>query len=467
MVRNDFVGFCEFTDKNYDPSWHHELIGQALMDIESGKIDRLLITVPPRHGKSEMATIKFPAWFIGKHPDKSVITASYSGDLAVGFGRKVRNLVDSKPYKDVFQTQLAEDSKSAGTWHTKEGGSYNASGVGGPITGKGAHVFIIDDPYKNREDAESEVWRENVWNWYSSVVYTRLEQAGAIILIITRWHDEDIAGRLLREGKDKWTHLDFPAIAEEDEKFRRKGEALWPKKYDITALNRIKDNIGLYDWSALYQQQPTNRESREFKEEWIKVYQDDPEGCNIFMAVDPAISKRDEACNSAIIVVGVDSQHNLYVLDYVAKKLDPSELIDAIWGLAETWTPDTIGIETIAYQQAVKFYFEKQMEDRKKWFNVVEIKTKMDKNEKIRRLIPFYSHGKVFHKKGAMELEEELAKFPKGKNVDILDALSMTLGILYLPDVVEEIEPQNPYANDPDSPFNKNKGKGYKKMYSY
>lgn len=466
-AKNDFISFCIHSDRHYDPNWHHELLGEALQKVESGEIDRLLITMPPRHGKSEMTTIKFPAWFVGRHPEKSVITASYSGDLAVNFGRKVRNLVDSRPYKDVFQTELAEDSKSAGTWHTKEGGSYNAAGVGGAITGKGAHVFIIDDPYKNREDAESEVWRDTVWNWYSSVVYTRLEEQGAIILIQTRWQEDDLAGRLLREGNDKWVHLNFPAVAEENEKFRKIGDPLWIKKYNKEALERIKQNIGVYDWSALYQQSPTNRESREFKEEWLKYYNEDPSRLNIFMTVDPAISKRDEACNSAIVVCGVDSDYNIYILDYIAKKLNPEELINNIWELAEAWEPDTIGIETIAYQQAVKFYFEKKMQDQMKWFNIVEIKTKVDKNEKIRRLIPFYSNGKVFHKRGSFQLEEELSKFPKGKNVDILDALAMQLEILFVPDKERSEEPENPYINDPTAPFNRNKSSGYKNIYSY
>ena len=454
-AKDHLVDFCIHTDKSYDPNWHHDVIGEYLEKVEKGEIDRLLITLPPRHGKSQLATINFPAWYVGKNPNKNVITASYSGDLAITFGRKVRNLVNSDIYRSVFDVKLAEDSKSAGTWHTKQGGAYVAAGVGGAITGKGAHVFIIDDPFKDREQAESEVIREKIWDWYSSVAYTRLEEGGAIVIIQTRWHESDLAGRLLKDNVDNWTHINFPAIAEAEEKFRKKGEPLWPNKYNKKELLRIKDNIGLYDWSALYQQEPINREAQEFKQEWFKYYEEkDMPKCNIYMTVDPAISKKDRACNSAIMVCGVSADYNMYILEYTAAKLDPGELIDEIFRLATKWGPETIGIETVAYQQAISFYMERKMDEESQFFNIEELKSRSDKSGRIRRLIPYYRRRKVFHKTHNTELEKELLKFPSGTMVDIIDAFSMQLDLMYAPEVTLDAPP-TPYANDLDAPWNK------------
>ena len=462
---NSLIDFSIFTDKNYDPNWHHEVIADSLEAVERGEIDRLIITVPPRHGKSELSTIKFPAWFIGKNPGKSIITSSYSGDLAVNFGRKVRNLIRSQ---DVFSASLAEDSKSAGIWHTKDGGAYVAAGVGGAITGKGAHVFLIDDPFKNREEAESEVIREKVWDWFTSVVYTRLEEKGAIVLIQTRWHEDDLAGRLLRDNHDNWCCIDLPAIAMEDEKHRKKGEALWPKKYPLPALERIKENVGVYDWSALYQQEPVSKESAEFKDDWFKYYTDYPEDLNVFMTVDPAISKKARADSSVIMMCGLSKDHDIYILDYFAAKLDPGELINKMWSMAEKWQPLTIGIETQAYQQALSYFFKEKMEREDTWYTIEEITQKVDKEQRIRRLIPFYSNGKVYHKKHFTDLENELLKFPSGVHDDIVDSLSMQLDITFKPDIVTIKKESVPYQDDPDAPWNKRaKGKGYNKIYSY
>ena len=445
--------YCLHTDGRYRPSWHHEVIADALMAVERGEIDRLLLTLPPRHGKSEEASIKFPSWYMGRNPDKNIITSSYSGDLAVVFGRKTRNLIKAQ---DVFDVQLAEDSKSAGVWNTNKGGEYTAAGVGGAITGKGAHVFIIDDPFKNREEAESEVIREKVWDWYTSVVYTRLEEKGAIILIQTRWHESDLAGRILTTD-DNWTHIDFPAIAEKDEKFRKEGEALWPEKYDLEALERIKKNIGIYDFSALYQQQPTNREAQEFKEGWFKIG-NAPGGCLVFTVVDPAISKKDKACNSVVMTCAVSHLNDIYILEYTRAKLNPSELIDELWRHALKYEPYKIGIETVAYQQAVKHYFEVKQNEGKRWFTIEELRTRSEKDGRIRGLIPYYKNGKIFHNHFCTELEEELVKFPNGKLIDTADALSLVLDILALPDTpVEKIF--NPYENDPTAPWNKKKEK--------
>ena len=191
------------------------MIAEKLEAVERGEIDRLMINMPPRHGKSELASRRFPAWFLGRHPNKSVIAASYNSDLAADFGRQVRNIVAAREYANLFETKLAEDSRAANRWNTDAGGSYVAAGVGTAITGGGADILLIDDPVKDREEADSEIQRQKVWDWYTSTAYTRLAPGGRIIVIQTRWHEDDLSGRLLVEqakGGDKWEILELPAI---------------------------------------------------------------------------------------------------------------------------------------------------------------------------------------------------------------------------------------------------------------
>jgi hypothetical protein len=221
-----------------------------------------MVFVPPRAGKSELCSIRFPAWFMGRNPTKDIITCSYSADLAVDFGRSVRNIVDSSEYRNLFRTRLAADSQSAGKWHTEEGGAYVAAGVGGAITGKGADILLIDDPVKNREEAESEIIQIRNLSWYKSTAFTRLSPTGAIILILTRWCDNDLAGMILADAAPgEWEVIKLPAIAEEDDEFRNAGEALWKGRWDLPQLEQIRKTLGAYDWSALYQQNPIDIDS--------------------------------------------------------------------------------------------------------------------------------------------------------------------------------------------------------------
>ena len=251
--RYSLIDFSIILDKNYKPSFHHEKIANALERVEKGEIKRLIIQMPPRHGKSQLASINFPAWYLGRNPDKEIITASYSADLAIDFGSKTRDVVSDELYKEIFETRLKQDDQNKAKWKTNKKGSYTSVGVGGPLTGRGANVLIIDDPIKNREEAESETIRKKVWDWYTSTAYTRLEKNGAIIVIMTRWHLDDLAGRLLdyeEHGGEHWEVISFPAVAEQDEDYRKEGEALWPAKYDLDALMNIKQNIGAYDWNC-------------------------------------------------------------------------------------------------------------------------------------------------------------------------------------------------------------------------
>ena len=258
LTRKRLLPFVERFNADYQAGWVHKDICRRLeqfsRDVVAKKSPRLMLFMPPRHGKSTLASVSFPAWHLGRNPEHEFISCSYSGSLAMGFSRKVRQLLREPTYKTAFQTRLDPDSQSAEAWLTTGGGGYVAAGVGGGITGKGAHVLVIDDPIKNREDSESENNRSANWDWYTSTAYTRLAPGGGILVILTRWHDDDLAGRLLKasdEGGDVWEVVRYPAIAEEKEEYRDHGEALPPESYSLAALSQIRSAVGPRDWSAL------------------------------------------------------------------------------------------------------------------------------------------------------------------------------------------------------------------------
>ena len=407
----------------------HREIARQLERVENGEVKRLMLFVPPRHGKSELGSIMFPAHYLGKHPEKEIITASYSADLAQDFGYKTRNLVNTQEYQELFKTKLRDDSKSKAKWLTNEGGGYTAVGVGGAITGRGADLLIIDDPIKNREEAESLTIREKVWSWYTSTAYTRLEKGGAVILILTRWHKDDLAGRLLEaqeNGGDKWEVVKFPAIATHDELFRKQGDPLWEDKYDLPALEQIKNTVGVYDWSALYQQEPVSSESQEFKQDfWQYRTMEEVLGLQTrnSLTIDTAISQKASADNTGFCINFADRE-NKWNLKSWKKKLSPLELIDDLFILWDTFRLEVIGIEKTIYLDVIKPFLDEEMRKRNKFLNIVELKhNSVQKETRIRALLPRYESHSVFHIKGqCSDLEEEMISFPKGTHDDVLDA---------------------------------------------
>ena len=270
MLRRDaaaasFLPFVAYTMPSFEAAQHHEQIAAALERVERGECKRLMIFAPPRHTKSELGSRRFPAWYIGRHPERQLITTTYGQDLADDFGRDVREIVRSDEYACIFPNiTLAADSKAKAKWRTNKGGIYVSAGVDGPLTSKGAHVALIDDPFKNRKDAESALKRKEVWDWYRAVLRTRLMPGGAVILIMTRWHEDDLAGKLLAEmaaGGEQWEVINMPAISE--------GLPLWPEWFGIGELEAIRRALGPRDWLALYQQTPT-------ADEGIQVKRSDP-----------------------------------------------------------------------------------------------------------------------------------------------------------------------------------------------
>jgi len=445
--RNDLVDFSILTNPGYRPAWIHEEVAKQLMRIESGEIKRLMLFVPPRHGKTALGSINFPAWYLGRNSTKEVIVSSYSAELAQDFGFKTRNLVNSESYKHIFETTLRDDSRSKSKWLTNDGGGYTSVGVGGSITGRGADCLIIDDPTKNREEAESKVYREKVKNWYTSTAYTRLEHAGAVVLIQTRWNLDDLAGFLLKqqeEGGEQWTVVKFPAIATHDEEHRKQGDALWEEKYDLNALNDIKKTVGTYDWSSLYQQSPVLTEGQEFKPEWFK-YRDQVEVDNMqtrrFLTIDTAVSKKDSADFTGLCDNAVDI-NNFWNIKAWKLKIDPKELIDLLFTLQEKYHYEKIGIEKTMYTMAIEPFLKDEQRKRNKFLPIVDLQHNgVNKEVRIRGLIPRYESGSVFHIKGECDdLEDELLTFPKGLFDDVIDSLQYQHQIADAP--VNELDQQ-------------------------
>ena len=246
----------------YQAADHHRMVCERLEAVERGECKRLMIFMPPRHGKSELVSRRFPAWYLGRNPAKQFISASYGADLASDFGRDVRNILGTGEFNALFPgIGLAQDSAAKNRWHTNHDGSYVAAGVGTAITGRGADILNIDDPVKDRVEAESEVTRKTVLDWYTSTAYTRLMPGGSIVLTMTRWHELDLAGTLLEDAKtgvDKWDVVCLPGLANaaDDPLQRKANECLWPTRYDETALAKIRAAIGERDFGALYQQDP-------------------------------------------------------------------------------------------------------------------------------------------------------------------------------------------------------------------
>lgn len=390
--------------------------------------------MPPRHGKSELATINFPAWYLGNFPSKEIITVSYSEDLAVIFGGKTRNLVQSPAYNSIFpDVRLLKDERSKARWTTGFKGSYTSVGVGGSLTGRGADFLIIDDPLKNRKDADSELMRQNQWEWFSSTAYTRLEPNGTVILILTRWHLDDLAGRILTnpELRKKTKVISFPAIAIQDEKFRKSGEALWPIRYPLEELESKRSALGVYDWNSLYQQSPILSANQEFKKPWIRTRLKadiDNKNTRKFLTVDTAVSKRDSADSTGFCDNAVDEDDNWNIRAW-RMKLNPKELIDALFLLYERRGYEKIGIEKTIYLQAIAPFLLDEMNKRKAYLPIYELDHKQtNKETRIRGLIPRYGNGKIYHVEGeCSDLEEELFTFPFGAHDDVVDAVAYQL----------------------------------------
>lgn len=441
LARRYLLDFTRYTNSLYISAQHHVQIANKLEAVERGEIDRLMIFMPPRHGKSELATRRWPAWCMGRNSNRQIVSASYNSELAMDFGRDVRNIVATPEYGQVFPgITLRADSQAASRWHTNNGGIYNAVGVEKALTGKGADILLIDDPLKDRAEADSEVRRDAVWKWYQSTAYTRLMPGAAIVLIQTRWHEDDLAGRLLN-GADQWDVLELPAI-------NAAGEALWPEWYDVDALQRIKANVGAREWSALYQQQPQPDEGSFFQREWFRTWDIKPAALNIYASSDYAVTE-DGGDYTAFAIWGVDNDNNLYRLARWKAQANPMVWIDKQCELIRQWKPLAWFGEAGVIQKAIEPMLRRRMVETRSMCRLEWVSSITDKPTRARAFQARAEMGKVFMEQGA-DLTEFL-KFPAGKHDDEVDCATMmgrVLDELHPAIIKKVVASSNPASGD-------------------
>ena len=432
--QTDFLSFVNSMWPGFIYGRHHALMAQKFEDIANGKSRRLIINMPPRHTKSEFASYLLPAWYLGKFPDKKIIQCSNTAELAVGFGRKVRNLVSSEMYSKIFpNVNLRADSKAAGRWATNANGDYFAIGVGGTVTGKGADLLIIDDPHSEQEAAlassDPGVF-DKVFEWYTSGPRQRLQPGGSIVVVMTRWAKRDLTGKICQSVVDRdgelWDMISLPAILPT-------GKPLWPEFWSLDELSKLRDELPLPKWQAQYQQNPTSEEGAIVKREWWKVWEaENPPPCEfIIQSWDTAFTKNERSDYSACTTWGVfhlnEDPENTHIilLDALKERLEFPELKQRAMDMYREWEPDACIVEAKASGAPLVF------ELRKMGIPVQEF-TPTRGNDKITRVnsvSDLFASGKVWapRKRWAEEVIEEMAAFPNSDHDDLVDSATQAL----------------------------------------
>jgi predicted phage terminase large subunit-like protein len=455
-ARDDLIAFCCAMQPDYKVGKHHRILGDLLMEIEQGREyeydgkpventgkDRICVNMPPRHGKSQLVSIYFPAWFLGKNPDKKVLMVSHTTDLAVDFGRKVRNLISTDQYKEIFpDTQLAIDSKSAGRWNTSKGGEYFACGVGSALAGRGAHLLLVDDPHNEQDiiNGNLDVF-DKAYEWFTFGARTRLMPGGRVAIIQTRWHLDDLTGRVTRdmtqnELADKYEVVEFPAILETEDPEKPTNfieKPLWPEFFNLDALYRTKASMPLFQWNAQYQQTPTAEEAALVKREWWNEWEEEqPPTCEyLIMSLDAAAEKHNRADYTALTVWGVffndeEDRYELILLNSIKQRMEFPELKQLSYEQYLEWEPDSFIVEkkgsgTPLYQEL-----------RRMGLVVQEYTPHRGSGDKMARLNSVADIIKsglcwVPQTRWAEEVVEEIAGFPFMSNDDLVDSTVMAL----------------------------------------
>ena len=382
-----------------------------------------MIFMPPRHGKSMLASEFFPAFYLGRNPERQIIHCTYAQELASGFGRKVRNQMIDTAFSRIFpNATVSSDSTAANRFHTTKGGVYHAVGVGGPLTGRGADLLLIDDPIKGREDADSETMRKKLKDWYQSVAYTRLMPGGAIVLIQTRWHEDDLAGWLLTDhAHENWTVLSLPAVNDE-------GDALWPDHYPLDRLAVIKQALGSRDWSALYQQRPTPDEGGMIKAAWLEHtrYNVLPQGhkLRIVQSWDTAYKPKQINDPSACTTWLQTTTGDYYLIDSLVIRAEYPAVKRAILSHYKKYKPDAVLIEDKASGQSLIQEFKTTT------VPVIAVEPDNDKQTRLNAVSSLFEAGKVwlpYSSDWLIDYESELFSFPLGKHDDQCDSTSQAL----------------------------------------
>lgn len=438
----DLIEFCKRMQPDYLVGKHHKILATMLMGIERGDKDRICVNIPPRHGKSQLVSIYFPAWFLGRNPDKKVMMVSHTTDLAVDFGRKVRNLISSDEYRAIFPTvSLAQDSKSAGRWNTNSGGEYYACGIGSALAGRGADLLLVDDPHSEQDviNGNFEVF-EKAYEWFTFGARTRLMPGGRVAIIQTRWHMDDLTGRVTRDMvnndlSDQYEVVEFPAILEIESKKSGKvvHKPLWPEFFDMKALERTKASMPVFQWNAQYQQQPTAEEAAVVKREWWQEWtSENPPVCEyIIMSLDAAAEKHNRADFTALTTWGVflneeENAYHIILLNSIKERLEFPELKALAMQEYSEWEPDSFIVEKKSSGAAL------YQEMRRTGLPVQEYTPHRGSGDKMARLnsvADIIASGMVWvpQTRWAEEVIEEIAGFPFMSHDDLVDSTVMAL----------------------------------------
>ena len=462
-AHDDLIEFCKRMQPDYKVGRHHRILANKLMALEDGSADRVCVNIPPRHGKSQLVSIFYPAWFLGRNPTKKVMMVSHTTDLAVDFGRKVRNLIDVDDYKEIFpDVSLAVDSKSAGRWNTNFGGEYFACGVGSALAGRGADLLLVDDPHSEQDiiNGNFSVF-DKAYEWFTFGARTRLMPGGRVAIVQTRWHMDDLTGRVTNdmvknELADQYEIVEFPAILDaDDENGKPIKKPLWPEFFDLAALERTKASMPAFQWNAQYQQQPTAEEASIIKREWWGIWPHDapPPVEYVIMSLDAAAEKHNRADFTALTTWGVyfnedENAHHLILLDSIKERLEFPELKAMCMDEYRKWEPDAFIVEKKSAGTAI------YQEMRRMGLPVQEYTPHRGTGDKLARLnsvADIIASGMAWvpATRWADELVEEIAGFPFMSNDDLVDSTVMALlrfrqgGFIRLP--TDELDDELPY----------------------
>ena len=427
-VHEDFLTFVKSMWPDFIQGSHHKKIAEQFNRLAEGKINRLIINMPPRHTKSEFASFLLPAWMIGRNPKLKIIQTTHTTELAVRFGRKAKHLIDSPDYKKFFKTTLREDSQAAGRWETDQGGEYFAAGVGSAITGRGADLLIIDDPH-SEQDAMNPEALERAYEWYTSGPRQRLQPGGKIVVVMTRWSLKDLTGSLIGAQKgiksDQWEMIEFPAILPDE-------KPVWPEYWKLSELESVKASLSIQKWNAQWMQNPTSEEGSIIKRDWWQKWDKDyiPELYHVIQSYDTAFLKKETADYSAITTWGVfypnpDSGPNLILLDAVKERLEFPELRRRALEQYHYWKPESVVIESKASGLPLTY------ELRKMGIPVINFTPSKgnDKHSRINAVAPLFESGQIWAPEAsfAEEVIEECAAFPFGDHDDLVDSMTQAL----------------------------------------
>lgn len=462
LGKDNFLDFIKHVYTGYKVGPHHKTLARIFEDIEAGRKKRVIVNIAPRHGKSEMISYLAPAWFLGRNPQKKVIIASHTADLAVDFSRRVRNLVSSDQFRDIFpNVELQTDSKSAARWGTNFNGEYFAIGVGGALAGRGADLLVIDDPHSEQEAKQNrpEVFNP-VYEWYQSGPLQRLMPGGSVIIVMTRWSKMDLTGQIIdhmtrNDDADQYEIVEFPAILDD-------GTSLWPEFWPVEELLAKKNSLDIRYWQSQYMQNPTSEEGALIKREWWKIWEKEtPPDCSfVIMSLDSAQEAHNQADYNALLTWGVFfneeiNNYNIILLNAIKQRLEFPELKKLVYEQYTEWKPDAFIVEKKSSGSAL------YQEMRRMGLPIGEFTPSkgQDKIARVNAVSDLFNSGIVWapDRRWAHEVIEECNDFPSGKNDDLVDATTLALirfrqgGFLKLP----SDEP------DPIQMFRGKRGKGY------